>query len=199
MKPPRYYLAYKPFGVLTQFSGDDPAQTLQILQAELPRDVYPVGRLDKDSEGLLLLSSDKRLNQRLLDPRHGHWREYYVQVEGQPTSKALAKLAQGVPLKDGLTRPAQAALIPEPALPPRDPPIRYRASIPASWISLSLTEGRNRQVRRMTAAVGFPTLRLVRWRIQELVLGALQPGMVRELTSDERQQLLLQTGLRQAR
>lgn len=197
--PPRYYLAYKPFGVLTQFSGADPTQTLQVLQAELPQDVYPVGRLDKDSEGLLLLSSDKRLNQRLLNPRHGHWREYYVQVEGQPTPEALTRLTQGVLLKDGPTRPAQARLIAEPQLPPREPPIRYRASIPTAWLSLSLTEGRNRQVRRMTAAVGFPTLRLVRWRIEDLTLGGLAPGAVRELMAAERQQLLRQLGLRSAR
>jgi 23S rRNA pseudouridine2457 synthase len=185
--------------VLTQFSGADPAQTLQVLQAELPRDVYPVGRLDKDSEGLLLLSSDKRLNQRLLNPRHGHWREYYVQVEGEPTPEALARLTQGVLLKDGPTRPAQARLMAEPPLPPREPPIRYRASIPTAWLSLSLTEGRNRQVRRMTAAVGFPTLRLVRWRIEDLTLGGLAPGAVRELAAAERQQLLQQLGLRSAR
>jgi len=185
-----YLLAYKPFNVLTQFSGSPPEQTLQALAYDFPSDVYPVGRLDKDSEGLLLLSNDRRLNQRLLEPRFGHQREYYVQVERIPDARALAELNQGVQLKDGLTRPAQAHLLAEPDLPAREPPIRYRAQIPTAWISLTLSEGRNRQVRRMTAAVGFPTLRLVRWRIEHLTLAGLQPGEVRELSSDQRLELL---------
>lgn len=186
-----YLLAYKPFNVLTQFSGEKPDETLQVLDYDFPKDVYPVGRLDKDSEGLLLLTNDKRLNHKLLDPKFKHEREYWAQVEKVPTAVALEQLSKGVKLKDGLTMPAKARLIEsEPDLPPRDPPIRYRAAIPTAWISLTLTEGRNRQVRRMTAAVGFPTLRLVRWRMENLMLGDLQPGRVRELTVDERAELL---------
>lgn len=187
---PFYAIAYKPFNVLTQFSGDDPSQTLQVLDFDFPRDVYPIGRLDKDSEGLLLLTNDKRLNHRLLNPRFGHSREYWAQVEKIPTEQALAQLRKGVQLKDGPTLPAQAHLLePEPLLPPRNPPIRYRASIPTAWLSLTLSEGRNRQVRRMTAAVGFPTLRLVRWRMENLILGEMQPGQVRELLPVERKEL----------
>ncbi|PIQ25651.1 pseudouridine synthase [bacterium (Candidatus Blackallbacteria) CG17_big_fil_post_rev_8_21_14_2_50_48_46] len=186
-----YLIAYKPFNVLTQFSGENPAETLQCLDYDFPRDVYPVGRLDKDSEGLLLLSNDKGLNHRLLDPQFKHAREYWAQVEKIPTPEALEKLSQGLRLKDGFTLPAQARLLEsEPDLPPRTPPIRYRAQIPTAWLSLTLIEGRNRQVRRMTAAVGFPTLRLVRVRMENLLLGALKPGQVRELTREERQGLL---------
>lgn len=180
-----YLLAYKPYNVMTQFSGDNPAETLRVLDYEFPKNVYPVGRLDKDSEGLLLLTNDTRLNHRLLNPQFKHTREYYAQVERVPTKAALQQLSQGVILKDGLTLPAQAKWIEPPLLPPREPPIRYRATIPTAWISLTLTEGRNRQVRRMTAAVGFPTLRLVRWRIENLVLDGLEPGQVRELLPGE--------------
>lgn len=186
-----YLLAYKPFNVLTQFSGDKPEETLQILDYDFPKDVYPVGRLDKDSEGLLLLTNDKRLNHKLLDPKFRHEREYWAQVEKIPTDRALEQLSQGVRLKDGMTLPAKARLLAaEPDLPPRIPPIRYRAAIPTAWLSLTLVEGRNRQVRRMTAAVGFPTLRLVRWRMENLLLDKLKPGEVRVLTESERQQLL---------
>ncbi|PKL75027.1 MAG: pseudouridine synthase [Candidatus Melainabacteria bacterium HGW-Melainabacteria-1] len=186
-----YLIAYKPFNVLTQFSGEKADETLQALNYNFPKDVYPVGRLDKDSEGLLLLTNDKRLNHRLLDPKFKHEREYWAQVEKVPTDAALAQLSKGVTLKDGPTLPAKARLLePEPTLPPRDPPIRFRASIATAWISLTLTEGRNRQVRRMTAAVGFPTLRLVRWRMENLILGDLQPGQVRELTAEERVELM---------
>jgi 23S rRNA pseudouridine2457 synthase len=185
-----YLIAYKPYNILTQFSAEKPEETLQVLAYDFPKDVYPVGRLDKDSEGLLLLTNDKRLNHRLLDPRFGHEREYWVQVEKVPTEQALNQLSQGLTLKDGKTLPARAKLLAEPDLPPRDPPIRYRAAIPTAWISLSLTEGRNRQVRRMTAAVGFPTLRLLRWRMEHLTLAGLEPGQVRELSEGERQVLL---------
>ncbi|MGV3526244.1 MAG: pseudouridine synthase [Candidatus Sericytochromatia bacterium] len=192
-----YLIAYKPFNVLTQFSGEKPAETLQVLNYDFPKDVYPVGRLDKDSEGLLLLTNDKRLNHRLLDPKFRHAREYWAQVEKVPTPEALVKLSQGVVLKDGPTLPAQARLLDgEPDLPPRDPPVRYRAAIPTAWLALTLTEGRNRQVRRMTAAVGFPTLRLVRWRMENLILGDLQPGQVRALTDDESADLLRLTRLK---
>lgn len=186
-----YLIAYKPFNVLTQFSGEKPEETLQVLQYDFSKDVYPVGRLDKDSEGLLLLTNDKRLNHRLLDPKFRHEREYWVQVENRPTPEALQRLSQGLLLKDGKTLPAQAHLLAaEPVLPPRDPPIRYRANIPTAWMRLSLIEGRNRQVRRMTAAVGFPTLRLVRWRIETLTLEGLFPGQVRALTPAEETTLL---------
>jgi 23S rRNA pseudouridine2457 synthase len=185
-----YLIAYKPYNVLTQFSGDNPAETLQVLDYLFAKDVYPVGRLDKDSEGLLLLTNDRRVNHRLLDPKFSHAREYWAQVEKVPTPEALHKLSQGLMLKDGPTLPAQAHLLTEePDLPPRNPPIRYRANIPTAWLSLTLTEGRNRQVRRMTAAVGFPTLRLVRWRMESLTLAGLQPGQVRPLTSEEIQAL----------
>lgn len=186
-----YLIAYKPFNVMTQFSGENPDETLQVLDYDFPKDVYPVGRLDKDSEGLLLLTNDKRLNHKLLDPKFKHEREYWAQVEKVPTDRALDQLTKGVKLNDGMTLPAKARLLdPEPDLPPRDPPIRYRASIPTAWLSLTLTEGRNRQVRRMTAAVGFPTLRLVRWRLENLLLGDMQPGQVRELADIERTELL---------
>ncbi|MEZ0373185.1 MAG: pseudouridine synthase [Candidatus Sericytochromatia bacterium] len=192
-----YLIAYKPFNVLTQFSGEKQDETLSSLEYDFPRDVYPVGRLDKDSEGLLLLTNDKRLNHKLLDPKFRHEREYWAQVEKVPTDAALEQLSQGVRLKDGPTLPAKARLLnAEPELPPRDPPIRYRANIPTAWISLTLTEGRNRQVRRMTAAVGFPTLRLVRWRMESLILGDLQLAQVRELTVDEREELLRRLKLR---
>ncbi|MGE3725787.1 MAG: pseudouridine synthase [Candidatus Sericytochromatia bacterium] len=186
MSPLLYLIAFKPFNVLTQFSGEKPEETLQVLEYDFPKDVYPVGRLDKDSEGLLLLTNDKRLNHSLLDPKFKHEREYWAQVEKIPSPESLQRLSQGLQLKDGPTLPARAQLLTaEPDLPPRNPPIRYRAAIPTAWISLSLTEGRNRQVRRMTAAVGFPTLRLVRWRIESLTLTGLMPGQVRELTLPE--------------
>ncbi|MEK0443099.1 MAG: hypothetical protein RL403_2077, partial [Bacteroidota bacterium] len=164
-----YFITYKPFGVLTQFSGEGP--TLASL-GEFPKEVYPVGRLDKDSEGLLLLTDDKSLNHQLLNPRFAHQRTYYVQVEGIPTSEALAQLQAGVTIQvDGKpyrTKPALVKLLDEaPTLPDRDPPIRFRAAIPDRWLALTLIEGKNRQVRKMTAAVGFPTLRLVRYSMEK--------------------------------
>lgn len=148
-------------------------------------DVYPVGRLDFDSEGLLILVSDGPLQQRLADPRFAHPRTYWVQVEGAVTEAALAPLRHGLRIQDYQTRPAHAAAIAEPALPPRDPPIRDRRHIPVSWLEITLTEGRNRQVRRMTAAVGFPTLRLVRVAIGALRLDSLPVGAWRDLTPSE--------------
>lgn len=166
----------------TQFSG--PAPTLADLIA-VP-DVYACGRLDKDSEGLLLLSSDGALQHRLTDPRFEHEKTYWAQVEGVPTTPALVALRRGVEIQDYRTRPAQVRLLEaEPALPPRDPPVRFRALIPTAWMELKLTEGRNRQVRRMTAAVGFPTLRLIRVAIGEIRLDGLEPGRWRELTPAE--------------
>ena len=153
--------------------------------------VYPVGRLDRDSEGLLLLTDHGRLQHRLSNPQYGHPRTYWVQVERQPDAAALQQLRQGVEIKGQRTRPAQVTGLPQaPTLPPRQPPIRYRKSVPTSWLELVLTEGRNRQVRRMTAAVGHPTVRLVRWAIGSLTLAGLAPGDWRSLTPDEVQQLL---------
>ena len=148
--------------------------------------VYPVGRLDRDSEGLLLLSSDRQVISDLLDPVHGHERIYLAQVEGVPDEAALATLRGGVLLDGVATRPARAELVEgDPPLWPRTPPIRYRAAIPTSWLELGLIEGRNRQVRRMTAAVGFPTLRLVRWSVLHLTVAGLAPGEWRDLDPEE--------------
>lgn len=180
----RYFVIFKPFGMLTQFSGD--GNTLGNL-GEFPSDVYPVGRLDKDSEGLLIITNDKTLNHRLLDPVQGHRREYYVQVEGDITQEALHKLESGLLIqvdkrayrtKKAVAKTLKAA----PKLPERIPPVRYRKTVPDSWISLTLTEGKNRQVRKMTAAAGFPTLRLVRWAIEDLTIEGFESGQVEELS-----------------
>ncbi len=175
-----YFIIYKPYLVLSQFSSQDGKHSLKDF-FDVPADVYPVGRLDYDSEGLLLLTNDTRLNHRLLHPSFAHEREYWVQVDGAIDDAALTKLQQGVLINiDGKpyhTKPGRAAFLqPLPPIPERDPPIRFRKAIPAPWISLVLTEGKNRQVRRMTAAVGYPTLRLIRYRIEDLSLGNLQPG-----------------------
>ncbi|KAA0069290.1 rRNA large subunit pseudouridine synthase E [Rhodanobacter sp. T12-5] len=165
----------KPYGVLCQFTDTDGRRTL----AEFIRqkDVYAAGRLDHDSEGLLLLTDDGRLSHRVTDPRHKQAKTYLAQVEGEIDEAALRALRRGVVLNDGPTLPADAAFATEPEwLWPRDPPVRYRKSIPTSWLSLTLSEGRNRQVRRMTAAVGFPTLRLIRVRIGGYALDGLAPG-----------------------
>ncbi|GGY32367.1 pseudouridine synthase [Rhodanobacter panaciterrae] len=170
----------KPFGVLCQFTDPDGRRTL----AEFVRqkDVYAAGRLDHDSEGLLLLTDDGRLAQRLTDPRYKQGKTYLAQVDGAIDEAALQALCHGVLLNDGPTLPAEAVLATEPDwLWPRDPPVRFRKSIPTSWLSLTLREGRNRQVRRMTAAVGFPTLRLIRVRIGEHALDGLAPGETRVL------------------
>ena len=190
----QYYLFYKPFRVLCQFSPEGGKQTLADY-LNVPGDVYPVGRLDYDSEGLLLLTNDKSLNAQLLHPQRAHERVYWVQVEGAVTPDALERLNKGVVInidgKQHKTLPAKARLITEePDLPPRNPPIRFRQHIPVSWISLSLTEGKNRQVRRMTAAVGFPTLRLVRWQIRAASIRGLQPGEYRMLEAAEVKNLI---------
>ncbi len=171
---PRILLFNKPFGVLTQFSDQQGRATLAdyIRQPGL----YPAGRLDRDSEGLLLLTDDGRLQHQISHPRHKQPKTYWVQVEGRIDDRALDTLRRGVQLKDGPTRPAKARAMAEPELWPRTPPVRYRASIPTSWLELVIAEGRNRQVRRMTAAVGFPTLRLVRWQIGPWSLGNLPSG-----------------------
>ncbi|MGV6846752.1 MAG: pseudouridine synthase [Marinibacterium sp.] len=169
----------KPFGVLCQFSDAQGRATLADF-IDIKR-VYAAGRLDRDSEGLLLLTDDGRLQARIADPRHKAGKTYLVQVEGVPDEDALTRLRQGVTLKDGRTRPAGARAIPAPDIWARTPPIRVRKTVPDSWIELTLREGRNRQVRRMTAAVGHPTLRLIRWRIGAWTLDGLAPGQWRDL------------------
>lgn len=175
---------WKPYAVMSQFS---PAGDKTTLKAYVPvPGIYPVGRLDYDSEGLLLLTDDGTLSHRLTDPRYDHPKTYWAQVEGIPTDAALEALRQGVVIQSERTRPAQARRLDgEPDLPERSKPIRYRAAIPTSWIELVLTEGRNRQVRRMTAAVGFPTLRLVRVAVGPIDLAGLSPGQWRSLTAAE--------------
>ena len=182
----RYFIIYKPFQVLSQFTSEGGKQTLKDHFA-VPPDVYPVGRLDYDSEGLLLLTNDKQLNHRLLDPRFAHEREYWVQVEGNVTEYGIRDLEQGVVItvdgKPYRTKPCEALLFDQPpAVPERNPPIRYRKNVPDSWLKLILTEGKNRQVRKMTAQVGFPTLRLIRYRIEQLTIAQLQPGDMQELS-----------------
>lgn len=169
----------KPFDVLSQFTSEPPHRTL----AEYidRKGFYPAGRLDKDSEGLLILTNDGKLQQKISNPKYGKFKTYLVQVEGQLNEQALEALRRGVKLKDGLTRPAKAQHIDEPVIWDRDPPIRKRQSIPTSWLELSISEGRNRQVRRMTAATGFPTLRLIRTKIDNWYLDELQPGESRLL------------------
>ena len=171
----RLILFNKPYLVLCQFTDPDGRPTLADY-IDVP-EVYAAGRLDNDSEGLLALTDDGRLQQQIADPQHKLPKTYWAQVEGIPDAAALERLRRGVQLKDGMTRPAEAALLDEPpGLWPRTPPIRERKSIPTAWIELTLREGRNRQVRRMTAAVGFPSLRLIRARIGPWALGDLQPG-----------------------
>lgn len=174
---PRLILFNKPYGVLSQFtdrSGSSERATLTDY-IDLPG-VYPAGRLDRDSEGLLLLTGDGRLQARIADPKFKMAKTYLVQVEGDVAEPALDALRRGIRLNDGLTRPAGAERIAAPSLWPRDPPVRFRKSVPDCWLRLTISEGRNRQVRRMTAAVGHPTLRLVRWQIGEWTLGGLRPG-----------------------
>jgi 23S rRNA pseudouridine2457 synthase len=181
----RYILFYKPYGVLCQFTQDTPTRSTLKDYISIP-DVYPVGRLDWDSEGLLLLTNHGQLQHRLCDPRFGHERTYWVQVEWIPDAAAVQKLEAGVIIQDYHTRPAKVKLLSaEPILPERDPPIRFRKNVPTAWLEMVLTEGKNRQVRRMTAAVGFPTLRLVRVAIAHLHLDNLKPGQWRDLTQQE--------------
>jgi 23S rRNA pseudouridine2457 synthase len=184
----RYLALFKPYGVLCQFTDSAGRPTLKDYVA-VPG-VYPVGRLDRDSEGLLLLTNDGPLAHRLTDPRYEHPRTYLVQVERIPCPEAIEALQRGVVLQDGPTRPAEVEILEaEPLLPDRDMPIRFRKNVPTAWLRLTLREGRNRQVRRMTAAVGFPTLRLVRIAIGPITLGGLIPGEWRDLTELERQAL----------
>lgn len=167
-------LLNKPYGVLSQFSKEPGQQSLADF-IDQPG-FYPAGRLDKDSEGLLLLTNDGALQNRISHPRHKMAKTYWVQVEGVISEEAIRLLQQGIKLKDGPTRPATAQQMAEPDIWPRDPPVRYRAAIPTSWLELTIKEGRNRQVRRMTAAVDYPTLRLIRYRIGDWTLDGLQPG-----------------------
>lgn len=184
----RYLLFYKPYDVLTQFTDSSTEAGLRKTlkdYIQIP-DVYPVGRLDRDSEGLLLLTNDGKLQHRWSHPRFAHPRTYWVQVERIPTEAALKQLQAGVEIQDYRTRPCQVErLSEEPVLPPREPPIRFRKNVPTAWLEMTLTEGRNRQVRRMTAAVGFSTLRLVRVAIGHLGIDGLEPGRWRELTEAE--------------
>ncbi|HXT00122.1 MAG TPA: pseudouridine synthase [Elusimicrobiota bacterium] len=175
MSKARIVLFHKPYGVMSQFTPSEGKVTLN--KFSLPAGLYPAGRLDHDSEGLLLLTDDGGISHRLTDPKHGHPRTYWVQVERVPGEEALRTLRSGVALADGKTRPAKVRVLDaEPELPPREPPIRVRLNVPTCWLELTLTEGRNRQVRRMTAAVGHPTLRLVRAAIGSITLQGLEPG-----------------------
>ena len=172
----RLILFNKPYGVICQFSPHEKHQSLA--EYISIKDVYPAGRLDHDSEGLLLLTADGKLQNKIADPKNKMQKTYWVQVDNQITEEAIDKLRKGVILKDGLTKPAEAKIISEPDnLWPRNPPVRFRKEIPTSWIELSIREGRNRQVRRMTAAVGFPTLRLIRCRIGDWDVRGIAPGM----------------------
>jgi 23S rRNA pseudouridine2457 synthase len=190
-----YLIFYKPFQVLSQFSAEGDKKTLANFFSGIKKDIYPVGRLDYDSEGLLLLTNDKELNHRLLNPMFIHDREYWVQVEGIPTEQAIHNLANGVTItvdgKPYRTRKAVVKLLAAETLPvpERNPPIRFRKNIPTSWLSLTLTEGKNRQVRKMTAAVGLPTLRLIRYRIGRQTMEGMMPGDILRFNDSIKEQL----------
>jgi 23S rRNA pseudouridine2457 synthase len=176
----RYILFHKPYGVLSQFTPEHGARTLA--EFGIPKDVYPAGRLDKDSEGLLLLTDDGPLIERLLNPRNEKPKTYWVLVERVPAEDELRRFRAGLRIEDYQTRPCQVRILdPQPAVPPRDPPVRVRKTVADVWIEVTITEGKNRQVRKMTAAIGHPTLRLVRRAIANLELGALGPGEWREV------------------
>lgn len=180
----------KPYGVLSQFTPDG-SPNRSLAEFGFPPNVYPIGRLDADSEGLLLLSDEPEWNERLLQPRHAHSRTYWVQVERAPSAEALRKLERGVMIQGRRTQPAKAWLIePQPEIPDRNPPIRFRKTVPTCWIALQLIEGRNRQVRRMTAALGHPTLRLIRVKVGSLELSDLAVGEWRVLSARERERTL---------
>jgi 23S rRNA pseudouridine2457 synthase len=184
----RYFIIYKPFNTLSQFTSEGDKKTLANY-FDVPKDVYPVGRLDYDSEGLLILTNDKTLNHRLLHPQYKHAREYWVQVDGAITTTAIEQLNAGVTINiDGKMYATQKTISTifddEPIVAARNPPIRVRKNIPAPWIKIILQEGKNRQVRKMTAQVGYPTLRLIRYRIEQLTLEDLQPGEMIELSKN---------------
>ncbi|MEX1139433.1 MAG: pseudouridine synthase [Bacteroidota bacterium] len=189
-KNPLVILFHKPYSVLSQFTRESKKQSLADF-GPFPPDVYPIGRLDADSEGLLLLTNDAALKHRLTSPDHGHTKTYLVQIERIPDADALERLRKGVTIQGKKTRPAEVKLLEnDPKLRERSVPIRFRKSVPTAWIEMTLTEGRNRQIRHMTAAVGHPTLRLIRVRIGSLRLGELATGKSRRLTEDEIRQLL---------
>lgn len=185
----QYFIIYKPYQVLSQFSSEPGKKTLKDIFS-VPTDIYSIGRLDFDSEGLLILTNDKQLNHRLLNPFFTHEREYWVQVEGTITANAIEKIEAGVLIrineKSYRTKRCRATVFLEsPVVGERVPPVRFRKNIPTSWIKLILTEGKNRQVRKMTAAAGFPTLRLIRTRIEHLYLEQMQPGEISEISREE--------------
>jgi len=189
-----YFAIYKPYGMISQFSPEGEHRILAEL-GRFKKDIYPVGRLDTDSEGLLLLTNDTRLNARLLEPRYGHLRCYHLQVEGESSQKAVDELKKGVSItingKPFRTRQAEAKILdPSPGHPDRDPPIRERKTIPTHWLELKLSEGKNRQVRKMTASVGLPTLRLIRVGIEDLKLEGMEPGEVKRYSSADMYKLL---------
>src|ERR1035438_3365206 len=210
MITPRYFIIYKPFEMLSQFTKEGNHKTLANLNYSFPKDVYPVGRLDADSEGLLILTNDKMLNHLLLDPKFKHNRTYLAQVEGIFSEDAKKKMEQWVNInvdgKDYKTLPCKVRIIPSPEgttehenakvaigthrVGARNPPIRFRKNIPTTWVEINLQEGKNRQVRKMTASVGFPTLRLVRVGIEKISLGKMQPGEVKEIKKEEINSLL---------
>jgi 23S rRNA pseudouridine2457 synthase len=180
---------HKPYGVVSQFTPDG-SPNYPLAAFHFPPRVYPIGRLDADSEGLLLLSDEPEWNETLLHPRHGHLRIYWAQVERAPEPEALRRLEKGVVIQGRPTKPCRVWLLdPQPELPPRDPPIRFRKNVPTCWLGMQLGEGKNRQVRRMTAAVGHPTLRLMRVRIGNLGLEGLLPGAWKILTEEERKRV----------
>lgn len=190
----QYFIVYKPFNVLSQFTSEIDKKCLKDF-FDVPQDVYPLGRLDYDSEGLLILTNDKKLNSLLLNPLNTHEREYWVQVEGTITQHAIETLKNGVDITiNGVTyrtKNCKASIIKsEPKVPPRNPPIRFRKSVPDSWIRIVLTEGKNRQVRKMTAHIGFPTLRLIRYRIEKINLEKLNPGEMKIISPAELYNLL---------
>lgn len=190
----KYFVVHKPFNVLSQFTTQDGKNTLKDF-FDVPVNVYPVGRLDYDSEGLLILTDDKFLNDYLLNPLHDHEREYWVQVEGNITPQAIDQLKKGVTINiNGKMYNTKECfveeILPPPGIKERNPPIRYRKNIPESWLRLILTEGKNRQVRKMTAKVGFPTLRLIRYRIEKITIADLLPGEMKILSHTELYNLL---------
>ncbi|HXB42779.1 MAG TPA: pseudouridine synthase [Puia sp.] len=194
MKPHEYFLIHKPFNVLSQFTSKEQKSTLKDF-FDLPKDVYPVGRLDYDSEGLLILTNDKELNHQLLDPSFSHEREYWAEVEGEIDEFALQRLQPGVDIsidgKSFKTKPCIAGTFPgAPLVAERNPPIRFRKNIPTSWARLILTEGKNRQARKMFAKVGYPVLRLIRYRIEKITIDGLQPGEMRTIGEKEIYRLL---------
>lgn len=179
---PRYVLFHKPYEVLSQFTPKDGSRSL--IEFNLPKGIYPAGRLDKDSEGLLLLTDDGPLIEKLLNPKNEKQKTYWALVERIPSEEALEKMRQGLKIEDYTTRPCEVRILdPQPEVPPRDPPVRYRKNVPDIWLEIKIIEGKNRQVRKMTAAIGHPTLRLIRKKISHLELGELKPGEWIEITS----------------